>query len=260
MSTKNLSRAIIQGGRTNSNKWQRRYSTKVERRKVKRYVEQTICEANEEILHPRLDFELGVIVIEIESVGGNLVMPVRTRVQPEFNDHLGPLNRWLSAQVGKDWEEVWHKLCHFDRDSIAGRHLVNDHARGQIIDVGDDHKWAFQDTLVVDENGQFCRASDFESSHIWNKRWENADKKSDQWANGRKVVDQCGKLYWKEGDILTAMSEEDGEFFQMLTGHSQRALKGYHRFSGGKRRKNRTLPSLTKYVERQRELGRKGYV
>ncbi len=258
MAVKNLARAIIQGGRTNYNKWQRRYSTRVERRQVKRYVAKMISEYDGEILHPRLDFELGVIVMETESVGGNLVEPVREHISPEFDDHLGTLESWLDAHVGKDWEEVWHKLCRFDRNSIAGRHLVNDHARGQVSLISDHHNGSRD--FIVDDEGKFCRASDFKSerSNVLPRYYK--ELKSDRFANDRKVVDRCGVLYWKDGEIQTAMSDEESEYFHSLTGHTQRKLKGYHRSYRGQRRKDRPLPSEAKYDAQQRALGRKPYI
>ncbi len=42
-----------------------------------------------------------------------------------FSDNLGPLRRWLRAQVDRPWNIVWSELCaSVDRDTMAGQHLL----------------------------------------------------------------------------------------------------------------------------------------
>lgn len=42
-----------------------------------------------------------------------------------FNDNLGPLRRWLRAQFGRPWNNVWSELCDgVDRNTMAGQHLL----------------------------------------------------------------------------------------------------------------------------------------
>ncbi|WP_395795177.1 hypothetical protein [Aquimonas sp.] len=42
-----------------------------------------------------------------------------------FSDNLGPLRRWLRAQVGRPWNSVWSELCAgVDSDTMAGQHLL----------------------------------------------------------------------------------------------------------------------------------------
>jgi hypothetical protein len=49
-----------------------------------------------------------------------------------FSDNLGPLRRWLRAQVGRPWDCVWSELCAgVDRDTVAGQHLI-EHALSEV--------------------------------------------------------------------------------------------------------------------------------
>lgn len=66
--------------------------------------------------------------------------PRRTK---RFDDHLGPLRRWLRSQVNRPWDKVWSELCAgIDQRSVTGRHLLG-HARGEVeieCEVGEDRK------------------------------------------------------------------------------------------------------------------------
>jgi hypothetical protein len=41
-----------------------------------------------------------------------------------FNDHLGPLRRYLNAQVGRPWDRVFSEICaHINRSSVVQNHV-----------------------------------------------------------------------------------------------------------------------------------------
>jgi hypothetical protein len=247
MSVRNLSRAIIQGGRSGSSKWSRRYATRIERREVTRYVREVMREAEGEVPYAVLDFESGRIELASEHFGGNLVMPRRQEISPDFADRLGPLNRWLEAHVGRGWEEVYHKLSRFDRRCVAGRHLVDDHAL-KLVCHQDDHGWAR--TYIVDHDGILCRREDFESTRTRPSRPIRPYSFREEWAGGRKVMDRCGELFWSKHGFLTPFSVEDIEVWNTLRGYDQRTLKGYHRSGyAPKRRLNRVLPSQKRWQQ-----------
>jgi hypothetical protein len=47
-----------------------------------------------------------------------------------FNEHLGPLRRYLQSQVGRPWNKVFSEICaHISRDSV-----VQDHVRDHVWD------------------------------------------------------------------------------------------------------------------------------
>ncbi len=41
-----------------------------------------------------------------------------------FNEHLGPLRRYLDKQVGRPWDKVYSEICaHIDRGSVVQKHV-----------------------------------------------------------------------------------------------------------------------------------------
>lgn len=42
-----------------------------------------------------------------------------------FNEHLGPLRRFLNARVGRHWDAVYSELCeHIDRGNVVQKHIL----------------------------------------------------------------------------------------------------------------------------------------
>src|SRR4051794_25469022 len=47
-----------------------------------------------------------------------------------FNEHLGPLRRYLDSQVGRPWDKIFSEICtHINRNSA-----VQDHVRDHVED------------------------------------------------------------------------------------------------------------------------------
>src|SRR5208283_712740 len=106
MSTKNLARTVIEGGRTGHNKWKRRNS----------HAENRAAEHN----------YLQDITLDPDSYDEFDVAPLK-HVRKDFDDKLGPIYRWLSQQVGRPWDEVRADVTkEFDTRTTAGRHIVYD--------------------------------------------------------------------------------------------------------------------------------------
>lgn len=117
MGTKNLARTAIEGGRTGSNKWERRDSHNSERASARDYCNKV-----------RLDPE-SYEDFDIEE---------KDHVRKEFNDKLGPMYRWLASQCGRPWDEVRSEVSKtFDTRTTAGRHIVNDHLLSSVEEVPD---------------------------------------------------------------------------------------------------------------------------
>jgi hypothetical protein len=79
--------------------------------------------------------------------------PKRERIEERgggmknFNEHLGPLRRYLLGQVDRPWNKVYSEICtNLSRDSV-----VQDHVR--------DHVWDYVEVNVKLKNGQPCYAS-----------------------------------------------------------------------------------------------------
>lgn len=120
MSTKSLDRTIIEGGRYNGNKWDRRSSHAETRAEEKNYLS--------DITHdPEYWYDW-----DIE--------PTR-HVYKGFNDKLAPVYRWLHAQVGRSWDDVHSEIAEkFDTRTTAGRHIVNDHLLSSVSVTPEVHR------------------------------------------------------------------------------------------------------------------------
>jgi hypothetical protein len=78
-----------------------------------------------------------------------------------FNEHLGPLRRYLDSRVGRPWNKVFSEICaHIDRSSA-----VQDHVR--------DHVAQYVATHVVEIDGEPCNGegSYFYGRPLWQVRW-----------------------------------------------------------------------------------------
>lgn len=105
MSKSYLGRAIIELGRSGSDKFQRRQRAKGARR-------WTLDEEGEYEPGPR------------KGEGR------------ELRDHLQPLERWLDSKVGKSWARIYSEFCQqVDRRSIMGDHILG-HMRQMVKGSG----------------------------------------------------------------------------------------------------------------------------
>ena len=116
MSTKNLSRTVIEGGRRASSRFARRHSHGPERASAHVLLRQ---------LSTGLDPESAVFL-------------GRPQVWKSFSDKLGPARRWLRSQAGRPWDKVRSELfARFHFGFEMGRRLY-----------GADH-WVFEWTMLL---------------------------------------------------------------------------------------------------------------
>jgi hypothetical protein len=108
MSTKNIARTAIEGGRTASYKREVHIEKRSERAQARD--------------------ELRRILKDVEAADER-PFPVRKDVMKDFADKLHPAYRWLSKKaIGMTAEEIRGLLMtRFDTRTLAGRHLVFDH-------------------------------------------------------------------------------------------------------------------------------------
>jgi hypothetical protein len=186
MTTKRLSRTVIEGGRYGRNKWERRYSSREERARIRNYLSDVIKD---------LEFA------EEE------VVPKRTKVSKDFKDKLGPAHRWLESQVDRLWSEVRSELfAKFDIRTTAGRHIVFDHllsdvndtlsgwdTRGHIAANQSAYSYRYHD-YYVDQDG-FLRKNPVHESRYYSVTAETLTEAA-KWLAGRMIGEKGGKLYW----------------------------------------------------------------
>lgn len=184
MSTKNLSRTVIEGGRARRNKWDRRYSSKAERAKTREYV------AN---------------LVKDPEYTEDACQPKRDAVGKDFADKLSPIYRWIRAQVGRKWDEVKSEVFEtFDTRNLAGRHVVYDHLLRSVKEKEDyrygyrfeneDGTTYFKNDFYVDDDG-FLRERRKIKRYPKNQSPVYIDRITN-WLGSRIVGKLGNKMFW----------------------------------------------------------------
>lgn len=187
MSTKNLARTVIEGGRHRYNKWDRRYSHAETRAHEKAYLSEV-----KEDLENWYDYD---------------IEPTRP-VYKGFSDKLGPMHRWLASQCGKPWSEVRSLIStEFDTRTTAGRHIVYDHMLNQVSLSLDEPRRRYyygpEDPTLSYYSHQFY----VDDSGILRQKTRIARPNKDKvpffntnsianWLSGRTVGKVGNKLFW----------------------------------------------------------------
>lgn len=187
MSTKNLARSIIEGGRVNGNKWDRHYSNAEERAHLRNYMTEVTLDPDN---YDEYDIE------------------PRQHVSKQFDDKLGPIYRWLTRQVGRPWDEVRSDVSKtFDTRTTAGRHIVFDHLLTS-VQVGPEYPRYYYNPpedpttsysrhdFYVDDNGILQQ-----KRYLGRRRYREVVPPFDtkylaNWLNGRVVGQVGNKFFW----------------------------------------------------------------
>ncbi|UJR83280.1 hypothetical protein [Sandaracinus amylolyticus] len=178
MSTKDLSRTVVEGGRYFRNRDDRRQSHRDERAIERAYLRDV-----------RLDPDLA-----------DARVPERAqRVGRGSRDKLSPAERWLATHVGRPWREVEGEIfATFDTRTLMGRHVVIDHLlpwrwtpRGWPLGAWRVHRRGF----VVDARGILRFAGP-----LWTRpRVEHSASDAVVSQLGeRRVAVHGERLYWRE--------------------------------------------------------------
>lgn len=175
MTTKNLSRTVIEGGRASSNKRDRRRSNRQQRIRNRRFSKSIVS------------------LVDPDDAG---LTPERDKVGKDFTDKLSPMYRWLGKQVGKRWDNVFSELVHrFDTRTVAGNHVIRDHLLRSITIQPTDAYRNDRNDYYVDE----CSILRLQPPKI-NKKdrlfYPNRYKSIQKWINNRRVMDYGVSLFW----------------------------------------------------------------
>jgi hypothetical protein len=131
---KDLSRTVIEGGRRFSNSYFRRASHGDHRATTRAWLDQVR------------------FVDDVDELDDD--PPPLHRVGKRFHDKLGPAMRWLRAQIGRPWDDVYADLCAlFDTRTTAGRHIVHDHMLPSVRRWDVETRYGVRNELVIDEHG-----------------------------------------------------------------------------------------------------------
>jgi len=116
MSTKDISRSALEGGRANYNKYERNESHRHERSRTKVWLDE--------------------VRFDIEATEDSVPEP-RNPVSKGFTDKLNPCYRWLASRCGKPWAAVYSELTSkFDTRNLASWHIVNQHMLSDVEGAG----------------------------------------------------------------------------------------------------------------------------
>ena len=134
MGTKRLARTIIEGGRARRNVFERRHSNGQARAGVHAF-----------------ERALGADAERWEDDAA----PERTVVHVWQHDKLGAPRRWLRAQRGRRWDDIYAEIrARFDTRTIPGHHIVFDHLLRE-VDFGHEGRWHWsRGGLFVDDAGR----------------------------------------------------------------------------------------------------------
>ena len=175
MSTKNLARTVIEGGRAHYNQFQRRYSNAAERAHV-HHMERVLCRA--------------------DALDDTLFVP-REPVYRAFSDKLGPAMRWLRSQVGRPWDKVRGELFErFDARTTAGRHILFDHLLAEVATEPGARDWHYS-RFNVSKFGllQYRERQRYVSTYRM-PRLPEPEQVLRDWLGARRVVAHGSRLYW----------------------------------------------------------------
>jgi hypothetical protein len=149
MSTKDISRSAVEGGRYNYNKHERNESHRHERARTKVWLDQ--------------------IRFDDEAAEGSDPVP-RNKVAKGFTDNLGPCYGWLASHCGERWDDVRSKLAGtFDTRKLSAWHIVNQHMLTEVEGAGttsdaftryrSQRFWIDDDGLLQDRGKRYYRRS-----------------------------------------------------------------------------------------------------
>lgn len=179
MTTKNLSKTVIEGGRCGH------YKAEVSARASEERA------ANRHFLRSIQD--------DPES-WDDRVPPLRRPVQPCFDDKLGPIYSFLDSRVGRSWNKVRSELFQkFDARTTPGRHVLFDHLLKSVCEdpaAPENAPHRRYARYFVDAQGRLCkekpRFNRYRSGPAFNLSSLGA------WLAGRKVGRAGASFFWFE--------------------------------------------------------------
>lgn len=172
MSTKDISRSALEGGRYNS--WERNESHRQERTRAKVWLDS--------------------VRFNDEAAEDSNPEP-RNHVNKGFTDKLNPCYRWLASKAGKPWAEVYGELSRkFDTRNLASWHIVNQHMLGDVFGAGRPNDSAVglyrSHRFFIDDDGIFRDSGKYNRTIVHQPVYKGPSEASAlAYARNRKVLD-----------------------------------------------------------------------
>jgi len=173
MSTKNLARTAIEGGRD------------FRMSRLSRHENRALRASTRGAL-ARLPSDLDP---------DDLVAPRLTKVGRHFHDKLSPPERWLASHGGRPWDLVRSELVRrFDTRTTAGRHIVFDH---MLPWVDGDDACGYRYTFAVDRRGRLrVHQRRFLSQRQVREPLPRPEHELGAWLGDRRVGAHGDVLFW----------------------------------------------------------------
>lgn len=134
MSTKNIARTVIEGGRNGSYKKEVHEKQREERTETRNYLRKSLADNDN---------------------ADAFVAPIRKPVYKEFADKTAVIDSFLHSRVGKNWSKVRSELFEkFDTRTTPGRHILFDHLLRDVAEEGPVDVRGFTNHYYVDAQGR----------------------------------------------------------------------------------------------------------
>ncbi len=138
MSTKNLARTVIEGGRDGFSKYDRRHGLQILRARNHAFCHRALRDTDfaDDAVYPTRRITYGGV---------------------SHADKTNPCDQFLASRAGRPWNKVHSEICEkFDRRTLAGRHVTNDHLIDRVR-LPDSYYWFWEYLSIpkfwVDEHG-----------------------------------------------------------------------------------------------------------
>lgn len=124
-----------------------------------------------------------------------LALPGRHKTYRAFNDKLAAPARWLASHVGRPWDHVRGEMfARFDTRTTAGRHIVFDHLLRWVQDGTNDNRgWV---RFVVDRHGLLRNAPPHRRRPWSSAAMPRPRPDLDAWLGDRRVASRGDVLFW----------------------------------------------------------------
>ncbi len=176
MSTKNLARTVIEGGRTRFSTHDRRTSRQRERARVR-----SLCRDAMTFEDPD---------DQTRSINSRGLKVSRH----DHDDKLGAAYRWLRSQIGRPWDRVRSDLFKkFNPRTLQGNHLLRDHMLREV--EGSWYRWLFGGDygFYISDDGLLSLFP----KNRWNSQKPKRKRENlNAWLKNRRVMDIHGQQYW----------------------------------------------------------------
>lgn len=128
MSTKNLARTVIEGGRTGYSKYKRRTSLQTWRAKNHGFSRSIGADPDSwNDRHPPQRNELW----DWDEIS--------------HADRTNPCDRFLASRAGRPWDAVHSEICRrFDRRKLTGKHVTEDHLLNRVQKLDHAHRHFYE--------------------------------------------------------------------------------------------------------------------